>query len=142
MLEKMVPDTRRTADLVQEISAASREQTIGTEQINQAIQQLDQVIQHNAASSEEIASTSEELSSQAEQLKDTIDFFRVDDSGFGQTSSSQRAGKNKARTARILRKDGGGPEMGGSDVCVRIPLGELIGPGHDEEEFVSCKKRS
>lgn len=78
MLSRMVPDIQRTAELVQEISAASKEQDTGAAQVNQAIQQLDQVIQQNASASEEMASTSEELSSQAEQLQDTIAFFRVD----------------------------------------------------------------
>ena len=81
MLVKLVPDIRKTADLVQEISAASTEQNSGASQINKAIQQLDQVIQQNAASSEEMASTSEELSSQAEQLQSTIAFFKLDSDG-------------------------------------------------------------
>jgi len=78
LLSKMVPDIQRTAELVQEINAASREQDLGAEQINKAIQQLDQVIQQNASASEEMASTAEELSSQSEQLQNTIAFFRVD----------------------------------------------------------------
>lgn len=77
MLEKMVPDIKKTADLVQEIAAASREQDAGAEQVNQAVQQLDQVIQQNASASEEMASTAEELSSQAEQLQMNIAFFQV-----------------------------------------------------------------
>jgi len=81
MLSSLVPDIQRTAELVQEISAASREQTSGAEQINGAIQQLNQVVQQNAGATEEIASTAEELSSQAEQLKTTIAFFRVADAG-------------------------------------------------------------
>jgi len=78
MLAKMVPDIQRTAELVQEISAACKEQDTGAEQVNQAIMQLDQVIQQNASASEEMASTAEELSSQAEQLQETIAFFKVD----------------------------------------------------------------
>ena len=77
MLTKMVPDIQRTAELVQEIAAASKEQDAGADQVNKAIQQLDQVIQQNASASEEMASSSEELSSQAEQLQDTISFFKV-----------------------------------------------------------------
>ncbi len=77
MLSRLVPDIQRTAELVQEISAASNEQSTGADQINQAIQQLDQVIQQNASVSEEIASTSEELASQAEQLQDSIGFFKI-----------------------------------------------------------------
>lgn len=78
MLSRIVPDIQKTAELVQEISAASIEQNSGAEQVNRAIQQLDQVIQQNASASEEMASTSEELSSQAEQLQDAIAFFKLD----------------------------------------------------------------
>jgi len=81
MLTKIVPDIQRTAELVQEISAASNEQNSGAEQINKAIQQLDQVIQQNASATEQMASTSEELSGQAAQLQSTISFFRVAASG-------------------------------------------------------------
>ena len=77
MLTKLVPDIRRTAELVAEISAACREQDIGAVQINEAIQQLDQVTQQNASASEQISSTSEELASQAEELQESIAFFRV-----------------------------------------------------------------
>ncbi len=77
MLTKLVPDIQRTAELVQEISAASNEQNAGAEQINKALQQLDQVIQQNASASEEMASTSEELSSQAEQLQSSIAYFHL-----------------------------------------------------------------
>jgi methyl-accepting chemotaxis protein len=77
MLRKLVPDIQKTAELVQEISAASKEQDTGAGQINRAIQQLDQVTQQNSAVSEELASTAEELSSQAEQLQSTIAFFKT-----------------------------------------------------------------
>jgi methyl-accepting chemotaxis protein len=77
MLTRMLPDIQRTAELVQEISAACREQDTGAEQINKAIQQLDHVIQQNAAAAEEISSTAEELSCQSVQLQDTIGFFAM-----------------------------------------------------------------
>jgi|GEM_PF-452477 len=76
MLSKLVPDIRKTAELVQEISAASREQNSGAEQINKAIQQLDEVIQQNVASAEELSSTAQEMTSQAEGLQGMIGFFR------------------------------------------------------------------
>jgi len=79
MLDNLVPDIQKTAELVQEISAASREQNSGVEQINKATQQLDQVIQQNVSTSEEMSSMSEELSGQAEELKHTIGFFKVSD---------------------------------------------------------------
>ncbi|BCS54836.1 methyl-accepting chemotaxis protein [Geobacter sp. SVR] len=79
LLSKMVPDIQKTAELVQEISAASREQDTGAEQINKAIQQLDSVIQQNASASEQMSATAEELASQADQLQQSIEFFRIDD---------------------------------------------------------------
>jgi len=79
LLAKMVPDIQKTAELVQEISASSREQDTGAQQINKAVQQLDQVIQQNAGASEEMSSTAEELASQAEQLQSTIAFFKTDE---------------------------------------------------------------
>ncbi|HYD68929.1 HAMP domain-containing methyl-accepting chemotaxis protein [Azospirillum sp.] len=81
MLSRLVPDIKRTAELVEEISAACREQDIGADQINQAIQQLDKVTQQNASASEEMSATSEELAAQAEQLQATIAYFRTDDAG-------------------------------------------------------------
>src|SRR6056297_3405540 len=76
-LEQLLPNIRRTAELVQEISASSREQSGGAEQINSAIVQLDQIIQHNASASEEMASISDELSGQAKGLESSISFFTI-----------------------------------------------------------------
>jgi methyl-accepting chemotaxis protein len=82
MLQQLVPNIQKTAELVQEISAASNEQNTGSGQINSAIQQLNEIIQQNASASEEMASTAEELTSQAEQLQDTIGFFKLDTEGY------------------------------------------------------------
>ncbi|MCG8452260.1 MAG: methyl-accepting chemotaxis protein [Spirochaetales bacterium] len=76
-IEKTVPDIKHTADLVQEISAASNEQNAGVEQINAAVLQLDKVTQQNASASEESAAMSEELAGQALQLQDAMRFFKV-----------------------------------------------------------------
>ena len=107
MLTRLVPDIKRTAELVAEISAACREQDVGAEQINKAIQQLDQVTQQNAAASEEVSATSEELTAQAEQLQHTISFFRLDAgaaSGMASTTTTVdkavSALKSKAATMR------------------------------------------
>ncbi|PYE31386.1 methyl-accepting chemotaxis protein [Rhizobium sp. PP-WC-1G-195] len=78
MLGRLVPDIRKTAELIAEISAACREQDIGASQINEAIQQLDKVTQQNAGASEQMSATSEELAAQAEELQASIAFFRVD----------------------------------------------------------------
>ena len=81
MLQRLVPDIRKTAELVSEISAACREQDVGASQINEAIQQLDKVTQQNAGASEEMSATSEELAAQAEELQASIAFFRTDSAG-------------------------------------------------------------
>jgi methyl-accepting chemotaxis protein len=81
MLGRLVPDIRKTAELVSEISAACREQDIGAAQINEAIQQLDKVTQQNAGASEQMSATSEELAAQAEELQTSIAFFKVDTAG-------------------------------------------------------------
>jgi methyl-accepting chemotaxis protein len=77
MLAKLVPDIQRTAELVDQITIACREQDIGTEQINQAMGQLDYATQQTAAGSEEIAATSRTLLAQAEQLESSIAFFKA-----------------------------------------------------------------
>jgi methyl-accepting chemotaxis protein len=81
MLEKLVPDIQKTAELVQEITAASKEQDTGSEQINKALQQLEKVIQQNASAAEEMASTTEELTGQSDQLITALGFFQTGDSG-------------------------------------------------------------
>jgi methyl-accepting chemotaxis protein len=104
MLSKLVPDIKKTAQLVEEITAACREQDVGSAQINQAIQQLDKVTQQNAAASEQVSSTSEELSSQAEQLQETIAFFRTDAADATTESRIDRAAKElKAHVAKVAR---------------------------------------
>ncbi|MCO6188607.1 methyl-accepting chemotaxis protein [Rhizobium sp. L1K21] len=101
MLSKLVPDIRKTAELIAEISAACREQDIGASQINEAIQQLDKVTQQNAGASEEMSATSEELAAQAEELQASISFFKVDNTGGsgGQSAARKPAAQSKPVTA-------------------------------------------
>ncbi|MCK9529671.1 MAG: methyl-accepting chemotaxis protein [Gammaproteobacteria bacterium] len=77
LLEEIVPNIKKTAELVQEITAASEEQATGVAQVNTAVSQLDKVSQQSASSSEELASTAEEMSSQAQQLAATVSFFKL-----------------------------------------------------------------
>jgi methyl-accepting chemotaxis protein len=100
MLNRLVPDIRKTAELVSEISAACREQDIGASQINEAIQQLDKVTQQNAGASEEMSATSEELAAQAEELQASIAFFRVDSAAVGRKEPSH-ADKLRATAAKM-----------------------------------------
>jgi methyl-accepting chemotaxis protein len=127
MLSKLVPDIKRTAELVEEITAACREQDVGSAQINQAIQQLDKVGQQNASASEQVSSTSEELASQAEQLQSTIAYFRIEQGGKGHAPApieravnqlrakaatmaavERPAKKPQAKPARAVKAAGGG----------------------------------
>lgn len=73
----LVPAIRKTAELVQEVAAASGEQSSGVNQVNKAMGMMDQITQRNASASEELASTAEEMSSQAESLSQLMSFFRT-----------------------------------------------------------------
>ncbi len=79
LIGNVLPDIIKTADLVQEINAASNEQASGIKQINEAMRQLDRVTQQNAATSEEMAATAEELNGQADQLQQVVGFFKLAD---------------------------------------------------------------
>lgn len=79
LLDEMVPNIKKTSDLVQEITAASEEQSAGVNQINSAVALLSSTTQQNAASSEELAATAEEMSDRAQLLKQTMAFFKSGD---------------------------------------------------------------
>lgn len=76
-LDDVLPEVRKTAQLVQEIATASQEQRSGVDQINSAIQQLSEVIQQNAAASEEMATSAEQLNGQAGSLNAATSFFVI-----------------------------------------------------------------
>ncbi len=130
LLTQLVPNIQRTAELVQEISASSAEQSSGAGQVNKALQQLDQTIQQNASASEELASTAEELSSQSEQLQASIAFFQVESvRGMKkQYAPSQRA-VTPARQSKAL--PAGKPRPKGA----RISLADA--DTHDDSHFES-----
>lgn len=93
-LNAIMPEIEKTANLIQEISAASTEQRSGSDQINSAIQQLNDVVQQNAAHSEEMATSSEELSSMAESMRESVAFFKIRSAGKSQINSPSIAGKD------------------------------------------------
>lgn len=103
MLARLVPDIQKTSRLVQEISASSREQASGADQINGAIQQLNQVIQHNAGSAEEMASMAQELASQADQLSQAITFFRINDKAPAPNEQAIAGPKPHSAAKRVQR---------------------------------------
>ena len=80
LIDELVPVIRKTADLVQEVSAASQEQSTGISQVSKAMAMVDQVTQRNASAAEELSSTAEEMASQAESLLQLMDFFKIRES--------------------------------------------------------------
>jgi len=76
-LMQLLPEIKKTTNLVKEIAVSSEQQTIGVSQINDSLQQLNQASQQNASASEEMASSAEELSAQAEILSSLIAFFKI-----------------------------------------------------------------
>jgi methyl-accepting chemotaxis protein len=77
LLDELIASIRRTADLVQEVSAATGEQAVGVNEIGRALGNVDRVTQRNAASAEELASTAEDMALQAEGLRRHITWFRA-----------------------------------------------------------------
>ena len=133
MLDKLVPDIRKTAELVKEITSSSEEQNAGAGQINKAIQELDKVIQQNASASEEMASSSEELASQAEQLQSAIEFFKTADgarvatarrttvSGATAVRAAAAARPQSRPTARLAGKSASLPPVPGVSISLDEP---------------------
>ncbi|HTX35231.1 MAG TPA: methyl-accepting chemotaxis protein, partial [Bryobacteraceae bacterium] len=123
MLEKLVPDIQKTAELVQEITAASKEQDTGSEQINKALQQLEKVIQQNASAAEEMASTTEELTGQADQLITALGFFRTGDGERApgvHTASKPAASLGKLREAVAQAPVRSASKAGKSGVALKM----------------------
>ncbi len=105
LLAELVPSIRKTADLVQEVAAASQEQSSGVAQINRAMSQVDQVTQRNASAAEELSSTAEEMSSQAESLQSLMSFFRLD-AGLERAANAHARGSSSAaqHAAALLQR--------------------------------------
>jgi methyl-accepting chemotaxis protein len=99
VLVQMVPTINKTSELVQEISAASSEQTSGVNQITTAMGHLNSATQQNASASEELSATAEELSGQAAQLQDMMAFFQLTET----ETSSHAVHKPGGRTAPPAR---------------------------------------
>lgn len=140
MLQKMLPDIQKTAELVQEISASSNELNISAGQISEATQQLNQVIHQNAGASEEMSTTAEELSSQAEQLQSTIAFFIIN----GECSDETEKIDAREKTISKYKVDKGRIEDKSSVATIPKPENEFDGVGiqmsgngdHEDKEFL------
>lgn len=100
LLDEMVPSISKTSDLVQEIAAASEEQSSGVGQINTSMGQLNKTTQYAASSAEELASTAEEMSGQAEQLQQLMAFFRLEAGHAG-----SHIARSNRKVANSIRRD-------------------------------------
>ena len=128
LLDEIVPSIRKTSELVQEITAASEEQSSGVGQINSAVSQLSQTTQQNASSSEELAATAEEMSSQAEQLQQAMSFFKV----AGNSAKPGGAAPRKQSTG-IKARFAGKKTGAGAPAKTELALAE--GAAVDESQF-------
>ncbi|MCP4663264.1 MAG: hypothetical protein GY856_48345, partial [bacterium] len=81
LLKELVPSIRKTAEMVEEVAAASDEQASGVAQINRAMNQVDRVTQQNASAAEELSHTARQMAERARSLRQLMDFFRVADRG-------------------------------------------------------------
>jgi methyl-accepting chemotaxis protein len=76
-LTEIVGGVGKVTSIVADIAAASREQTAGIEQVNQAVMQMDDLTQQNAALVEEAALSSRTLELESTSLIQMMDFFRM-----------------------------------------------------------------
>ncbi|MFZ5761972.1 MAG: methyl-accepting chemotaxis protein, partial [Thermodesulfobacteriota bacterium] len=135
LLAELVPDIQKTAQLVQEISAASNEQSQGTEQVNNAIQQLDQVIQQNAQASQELSASAEELSATADSMSDNAQIMVDEAKHLQQVVAFFKLAETNAAFSQPLvplaGRETGGPEPRrrvAADPAVPAPLPEGTAP--------------
>jgi methyl-accepting chemotaxis protein len=141
-LEELVPDIKKTAELIQEISAASGEQSSGAEQIAKGVTQMDMVVQQNASSSEELAATAEELSGQAVSLSEVIGFFKTSEGSAapGGAPAAQAAVRREAPVAKAPRSPAPARGIavkaaGASRAIVPLPKAKSDASDSDFEEF-------
>lgn len=101
LLNNIIPQIEKTTRLIQEISAASSEQSTGAEQVNSAMQQLNNVTQQNATASEEMSSSAEQMTGQASQLKDLIAYFRVNDEPIQPKTEETKGNRKNGREMNL-----------------------------------------
>ncbi|MFA6498158.1 MAG: methyl-accepting chemotaxis protein [Desulfurivibrionaceae bacterium] len=126
LINEIVPQIQKTAELIMEIDAASNEQARGIDENAKAIQQFDRVIQANSAAAEEMASTSEELAAQATQMQETIAFFKVDTAEEDVRPSSQ----GRLQPKSVWASPAGEGMSGGKGKGVKLSL-----PGAGDVNF-------
>ncbi|AWM42153.1 chemotaxis protein [Gemmata obscuriglobus] len=84
-LAEIVTSVKRVTDIVTEMAAAGKEQSIGIEQVNKAVSQMDTATQRNASQTEELSATAQSLTDQAAQLRDLVARFKLGNNGHAPT---------------------------------------------------------
>ncbi len=124
-IASMVPDIRKTNDLVQEIVASNREQESGASQINSAVLQLDQVIQQNASASEQLSAMASKLASESRDLRETVSFFNL---GVRSDSGHEVAVKESPRRVPPGTHAGAGSAGAKSAPAAKLPAPAKAAP--------------
>ena len=102
MLDALLPEIEKTQNLVQNISASSKEQSVGAGQINEAIKTLYNVIQQNAVVSSDLSSTASELAQIVPDLEKLVHQFKLNDP-LGMSDSSE---DEPTSSKKVLYEDG------------------------------------
>ncbi len=131
LMQNLVPNIKKSADLVEEIMEASIEQANGADQINTALLQMDKVIQDNASSSEQIAAMSEELKNKSDQLAEMVSFFRIDQSEDSGTIKRGAVKKTK-KTESPKQK----PQVALPESVEVLEPSYISREEHDEDDFM------
>lgn len=129
LLSELVPAIHNTAELVQEVATASREQAAGVTQVNRAMVQVDQVTQRNASAAEQLSSTAEEMTKHAEILQQLMALFRTGTLSAPPTALKKYAPRSEPPMAPAYLKPAPRPMMG-------LPTNGAAAPAvHDDQEF-------
>jgi methyl-accepting chemotaxis protein len=139
-LAEIISSVKRVTDIVAEISAASREQATGIEQVNRAVAQMDQVTQENASQTEELSGTAEGLSGQAEGLQQLVRKFTLDSNHSGSKTTAKPAHSQlevklaKAVPGKQVKTFNALPAKAVKKASE--PEAELVGAGAGQDGFV------
>lgn len=139
MLKQLVPNIQKTAELVQEISSASKEQDVGASEINKAIQQLDEVVQQSASSSEELASTAAQMDEQSTLLSSALGLLMKQDAAVansGFSGGARTRGANPKKTSLNLGlKKSNSKGSSASSTSQENKTGVSLDLSDEEEQF-------
>jgi methyl-accepting chemotaxis protein-2 (aspartate sensor receptor) len=102
-MKEVVASIKRVHDIMEEITSASNEQSIGIEQVNQAINQMDQVTQQNAALVEQAAAAAEALQNQTAELDTVVSIFKIKN---GKHGTADEASSMVKKAIKAIENEG------------------------------------